>query len=81
MAKRSKFQAELLLRSLPPNAFDVLRETATRLQQTQGYPPGIYAAIGEILEGVIRETDQVKSIRDEDKRLAKLAIVDEDVAK
>lgn len=77
MAKRSKFQAELLLRSLPPNAFDVLAETATRLKNTHGYPPGIYAAIGDILGDVLAEVDQVKAQRAEDKRVKTLAIEDD----
>jgi hypothetical protein len=77
MAKRSKYQAELLLRVAPPSAFDVLRETAARLSMLQTFPPGILQAVGEQLQNVLDETDQVKAIKAEEKRQQPLATVEE----
>jgi hypothetical protein len=74
MAKRSKFQAELLLRSRPPSAFDVLREAAARLQTMQTFPPGILSCIGDVLATVLQEADQVKAIRDEESKAQPLAV-------
>lgn len=77
MAKRSKYQAELLLRSLPPNAFDVLRELGARLQTMQTFPPGILQIIGDTVITVLEETDAVKATRAEEKRAKPLATVEE----
>lgn len=74
MAKRSKFQAELLLRSRPPSAFDVLREAAKRLQQSQTFPPGILACVGDVLATTLEEADQVKAIREEEQKAQPLAV-------
>jgi len=77
MAKRTKYQAELLLRSLPPNAFDVLREVGARLQTMQTFPPGILQVIGATIATVVDETDNVKATRAEEKRAKPLAVADE----
>ena len=69
MAKRTKFQAEMLLRAAPVSAFDVLREAAARLEITQSFPPGVIAAVGSILRTVIEEADQVRAQKAEDKRV------------
>lgn len=74
MAKRSKFQAELLLRNRPPSAFDVLRESAARLQTMQTFPPGILQVVGATLAEVLAETDQVKAIRELEKQTPTLAV-------
>jgi len=74
MAKRSKFQAELILRSRPPSAFDVLRETAARLQTYSGFPPGVYQTIGICIAEVLAEADQVKAIREEEAKAQPLAV-------
>ena len=74
MAKRSKFQAGLLLRAQPPNAFDVLRETAERLSMTQSFPPGVIAAVGGILKDVLDETDNVRAIKAEEKKQPVMAV-------
>ena len=76
MAKRTKYQAELLLRSLPPNAFDVLREASTRLKLLQTFPPGILQVIGDTLGAVLDETDAVKAIRAEEKKTKPIAVVE-----
>jgi hypothetical protein len=75
MAKRTKFQAELILRSRPPSAFDVLREAAIRLQSSDAaYPPGLIPAIGGILAGVLDEVDGANVQRTEDKRLKDIGL-------
>lgn len=74
MAKRTKFQAELLLRSRPPSAFDALREASERLKMTQSFPPGVIAAVGEILAGVLDEIGQVRAIKDVEKQAAPLEV-------
>lgn len=74
MAKRSKFQAELLLRSRPPSAFDVLREASARLQTLQTFPPGILQVVGSVLGEVLAEADQVKAIREEESKTQPLAV-------
>lgn len=71
MGKRSKFQAELLLRPQPPNAFDVLREAARRFQMVQSFPPGVVAAAGEVLANVLDEVDEVRAQKAFDKEQAK----------
>jgi hypothetical protein len=76
MAKRSKFQAELLLRSRPPSAFDVLREASTRLQGLQTFPPGILQVVGNVIAEVLAEADQVKAIREEEAKAQPLAVED-----
>jgi hypothetical protein len=79
MAKRTKFQAELILRSRPPSAFDVLREAVTRLQGSDAaYPPGLIPAIGQILAGVLDEVDGANAQRTEDKRLKDIGLKVED---
>src|SRR5690606_38685335 len=80
MAKRTKFQAEMLLRAAPVSAFDVLREVAARLEITQTFPPGILAAVGQTISTVIDEADQVRAIKAEDKRQAALAVVEPEKA-
>ena len=77
MAKRTKFQADLLLRSRPPSAFDVLREAATRLQHTQSFPPGVIAAVGDTLSQVLTEVDGVNAQKAEDRRQEGLALIGE----
>jgi len=77
LAKRSKYQAELLLRSLPPNAFDVLREVGARLQGMQIFPAGVLPLVGITIENVLAETDTVKGIRAEEKKARPIAVVDE----
>lgn len=77
MAKRTKYQAELLLRSLPPNAFDVLRELGARLQTMQTFPPGILQTVGLAISEVLDETDTVKTTRAEEKRAKPLAVADD----
>lgn len=74
MAKRSKFQAELLLRSRPPSAFDVLREASARLQGMQTFPPGILQAVGLVIGEVLAEADQVKAIREEEAKAQPLQV-------
>lgn len=74
MAKRSKFQAELLLRSRPPSAFDVLRETSARLQLMQTFPPGILQIVGNVIADVLAEADQVKAIREEEAKAQPLEV-------
>lgn len=77
MAKRSKFQAALLLRAAPPSAFDVLREFSARLQGLDAYPPGLIPAIGNVLSSVIEEVDSVRAEKAFDKEQAKqLAVVE-----
>ena len=74
MAKRSKFQADLLLRSRPPSAFDVLRESAGRLQQLQTFPPGILATIGVVFQEVLDEVDHVNAVKADEKTKKDLTI-------
>lgn len=76
MAKRSKFQAALLLRAQPPNAFDVLHETSERLKMTQTFPPGVVAVIGEILGQVLDEVSQVRAIKADEKAKQPLSTVE-----
>lgn len=77
MAKRTKFQAELILRSRPPSAFDVLREASERLERTQSFPPGVIAAVGQILSGVLDEVDGANAQRAEDKRAKEIGLAPE----
>jgi hypothetical protein len=77
VAKRSKFQAELIMRSRPPSAFDVLREAAVRLQRIDAFPPGIIPAVGLILQEVLDEADTARTQREADKAEKEaLAVVD-----
>lgn len=76
MAKRTKFQAELLLRPQPPNAFDVLRETAARLEQTNCFPPGVIPMVGITLNAVLAEVDEVRAQKAADKEKPKLAVAE-----
>lgn len=74
MAKRTKFQAELILRSRPPSAFDVLREAAERLSNTQTFPPGVVAVVGETIKGVLDEVDGANAQRAADKAKPELEV-------
>lgn len=74
MAKRTKFQAEMLLRAAPVSAFDVLREAASRLKMTQTFPPGVVAVVGDTISQVIDEADQVRAIKADEKSRPQLAV-------
>lgn len=67
---RTKFEASLLLRESPADAFDVLTEISNRLQTYQTFPPGLIIAIGECIRDVLLEVENVKAQKVADRKKA-----------